>query len=136
VIVGSGVDLMEVSRFEREVSRRGDALIEELFSAGERAWCRRRRRPAEGHAMVFAAKEALVKALGTGLVGRMNWRDIELTWPEDSRRPALSLTGATAAVAGKLGVEDIHCDVAISQEYAAAWIVVSGRPTPPGVSSK
>ena len=73
VILGSGVDLMEVARFEREVARRGEGLVEELFSAGELAWCRRRRRPAEGYAMAYAAKEALFKALGTGKVGRMAW---------------------------------------------------------------
>ena len=64
-----GIDLMEVARFEREVARRGDGLLEELFSPSELAWCRRRRRAAEGYAMAYAAKEALFKALGTGQGG-------------------------------------------------------------------
>ena len=77
-----GIDLMEVARLEREVARRGDGLLEELFSPSELAWCRRRRRAAEGYAMAYAAKEALFKALGTGKVGRMAWSDIEIAWPE------------------------------------------------------
>ena len=81
MILGSGVDLIEVARFEREAARRGQSLIEELFSAPELAWCRRRRRPAEGYAMGDAAKEALYKALGTGKVGRMAWSDVEIAWP-------------------------------------------------------
>ena len=76
MILGCGVDLIEVARFEREVDRRGQSLAEELFSAGELAWCRRRRRAAEGYAMAWAAKEALFKALGTGKVGRMAWHDV------------------------------------------------------------
>ena len=126
MIVGSGVDLMEVGRFEREVSRRGDALIEELFCAGERAWCRRRRRPAEGHAMVFAAKEALVKALGTGLAGRMNWRDIELTWPDGPARPVMTLSGETAAVAARIDVRGVHVAVTATRQMAAAWVILTG----------
>ena len=128
MIVGSGVDLMHVGRFEREVSRRGDALIEELFSAGERAWCRRRRRPAEGHAMLYAAKEALFKALGTGLVGRMNWRDIELSWPDGPARPVMELSAETALVAQRMNVVDVHVALTTTREHAVAWVVVTSVP--------
>jgi holo-[acyl-carrier protein] synthase len=124
--VGSGVDLMEVGRFEREVARRGDALIEELFSESERAWCRRRRRPAEGHAMLYAAKEALFKALGTGKVGRMAWSDIEVAWPDGAVRPAMTLSGETAAVAGSVGVARVHVAMAATRELAVAWVMVWG----------
>jgi holo-[acyl-carrier protein] synthase len=124
--MGSGLDLIEVGRFEREVARRGDALIEELFSEGERAWCRRRRRPAEGHAMVYAAKEALFKALGTGKVGRMAWHDIELAWPDGAREPAMTLAGETAEAAASMGVAGVHVAVTTTREHAAAWVVVTG----------
>jgi holo-[acyl-carrier protein] synthase len=124
VILGCGVDLMEVARFEREAARRGNGLVEELFSASELAWCRRRRRAAEGYAMAFAAKEALFKALGTGKVGRMAWSDIEVAWPGGHARASMTLTGETAAVADSLGVTGMHVSMASTRTLAVAWVVV------------
>ena len=126
MILGSGVDLMEVARFEREAARRGDGLTEELFSASERAWCRRRRRAAEGYAMAYAAKEALFKALGTGKVGRMAWSDIEIAWPAAGGRPTVTLAGETTAVAAAMGVTAVHLALAVTKTLAVAWVVVTG----------
>ena len=123
--VGSGVDLIDVIRFEREVARRGDALIEELFSGAERAWCGRRRRPAQGHAMLYAAKEALFKALGTGKVGRMAWHDVGLAWPEGDARPAMTLSGETAGVAEQLGLTVVHAAMTATREHAVAWVMLT-----------
>jgi len=127
VILGCGVDLMEVARFEHEVARRGDGLIEELFSAAEVAWCRRRRRAAEGYAMAYAAKEALFKALGTGKAGRMAWSDIEVAWAERAARPKVTLSGETAALAGSLGVTAVHLSLACSKKLAAASVIAEGE---------
>ena len=127
MILGCGVDLMGVARFEREVARRGDGLTEELFSASELAWCRRRRRAAEGYAMAYAAKEALFKALGTGKVGRMAWSDIEVAWLGGHAKASMTLSGETAAVAGSLGVTGVHVSMASTRELGAAWVVVTGR---------
>ena len=127
MILGSGVDLMEVARFEREVARRGQSLVEELFSAGELAWCRRRRRAAEGYAMVYAAKEALFKALGTGKVGRMAWSDIEVAWAEGTSRPTVTLAGATAEAAEEIGASLVHVAVTTTRELAVAWAVMEGE---------
>ncbi|MFO7693897.1 MAG: holo-ACP synthase [Vicinamibacterales bacterium] len=127
MILGSGVDLMEVARFDREVARRGQSLVEELFSAGELAWCRRRRRAAEGYAMAYAAKEALFKALGTGKVGRMAWHDVAMGWPEGASQPAITLAGETAEVAAAMGVAGLHVAVTATREHAVAWVVVEGN---------
>ena len=126
MILGSGVDLMEVARFEREVARRGQSLVEELFSAGELAWCRRRRRAAEGYAMVYAAKEALFKSLGTGKVGRMAWSDVEIAWPEGTSQPTVTLADETAAVAAAMGVTAVHLATALTKVLAVAWVAVEG----------
>jgi holo-[acyl-carrier protein] synthase len=127
VTLGSGVDLTDVARFEREVARRGDSLVEELFSAGELAWCRRGRRAVEGYAMAYAAKEALFKALGTGKVGRMAWHDVAIAWPAGAAQPAMTLSGETAVVAEQLAATDIHCAVTATREHAVAWVMVTGR---------
>ena len=126
MILGCGVDLMEVARFEQEVRRRGDGLIAELFSAGEVAWCRRRRRAAEGYAMAYAAKEALFKALGTGKVGRMAWSDVEVAWSAPGGRPTMTLAGETAAEAERTGVTAVHLALANCRGYGVAWVVVAG----------
>ena len=112
MILGCGVDLIEVGRFEREISRRGTGLVEEVFAASELPWCRRRRRPAEGYAMGYAAKEALFKALGTGKVGRMAWSDVEVWWPEGASRPTVTLAGESAAVGAAMGVAAVHLSLA------------------------
>ena len=126
MILGCGIDLMEIARFERELARRGGGLVEELFGPPELAWCRRRRRACEGYAMAFAAKEALFKALGTGMVGRMTWGDVAIAWPEGAARPAMTLSGETAAVAGSLGVAAVHLAMAGTREFGVAWVVVTG----------
>ena len=125
----SGVDLMEVARFEREAARRGDSVVEELFSAGELAWCRHRRRAAEGYAMAYAAKEALFKALGTGKVGRMAWQDVAVAWPAGSAQPAMTLSGETAVVAAELGAAGFHVSLACTRQLAVAWVTVTGTDT-------
>jgi holo-[acyl-carrier protein] synthase len=127
VILGCGLDLMAVGRFEREMARRGGGLIGELFSAGELAWCRRRRRACEGYAMAYAAKEALFKALGTGKVGRMTWGDIEVGWPQGAAGPSMALSGETAAAAARLGVTRVHVTAATTREHAVAWVLVTGQ---------
>jgi len=126
VILRCGVDLMEIGRLEREVARRGAGLIEELFGDGELAWCRRRRRAAEGYAVAYAAKEALFKALGTGKVGRMTWSDIDIAWPPGAAGPAMALSGETAAVAASLGVTGVRVAVTNTREHAVAWVMVTG----------
>jgi holo-[acyl-carrier protein] synthase len=118
---------MEVARFEMEVARHGDGLAEELFSASERAWCRRRRRAAEGYAVGYAAKEALFKAIGTGKVGRMAWSDVEITWPAGAVQPAMALLGETAAVAAAMGVTTVHVTLAVTRKLAAALVIVEGE---------
>jgi holo-[acyl-carrier protein] synthase len=163
VILGCGVDLIEVGRIERELTRRGGDPLDDLFTSEELAWCRGRRRPPEGYALAFAAKEAIVKALGTGLVGRMAWTDMRIDWT--GIRPAVALRGETAALAEAMGVEVVYLTAALLRStrsrlkpasttegaghawepasagsrtgaLAAAWVVVTGaRDQALGVSS-
>lgn len=126
MILGCGIDLMDVGRFEREVASRGGDLLDELFSRAELARCREQRRPAEGYAMRYAAKEACFKALGTGKSGRMAWKDVEITWAGPGGRPAIALTGETAAAAASIGVTGVHIALTTTREHAVAWVVVTG----------
>jgi holo-[acyl-carrier protein] synthase len=122
VITGAGLDLFDVSRMEREIARQGTHLLDELFSRAEQASCAARRRPASGLAARFAVKEACFKALGTGMIGRMCWRDIETT-PSAWGGMDVSLAGETARVASESGVRGIHVAFTVTRNHAVAWAV-------------
>jgi holo-[acyl-carrier-protein] synthase len=110
-----------------ELSLRWTDLLDELFTPAELERCRARRRPAEGYAMGFAAKEACFKALGTGKIGAMGWRDIDVVQGVSRAHPTVTLAGETAAVAASLGVTRVHAALTTTREQAVAWVVVTGR---------
>ena len=76
--------------------------------------------------MLYAAKEALFKALGTGKVGRMAWHDVEVAWHGGTTRPAMTLAGETASIAAAAGVTGLHVAVTTTREHAVAWVVLQG----------
>ncbi|HXF96542.1 MAG TPA: holo-ACP synthase, partial [Gemmatimonadales bacterium] len=92
MIVGVGVDLVDVARFRRALETWGERLTRRLFAESELADCRGRSRPAEGLAGRFAAKEAFLKALGTGLAGGLRWREVVVA-RDAQGRPRLELAG-------------------------------------------
>lgn len=91
MIVGTGIDLVDISRFERLLTRWGKNLTNRLFTDGEREYCERHRVPAIHYAVRLAAKESCLKAMGEG-VGAIAWKDMEvITSP--TGEPALRVTG-------------------------------------------
>lgn len=101
-MIGIGVDLCDVGRMRASLART-PTLAERLFTAEERAYCEQRRDPAERYAARFAAKEAVLKAMGLGL-GACRWHDIEVV-RADSGAPSLRLTGTAASAAAERGIE-------------------------------
>ena len=102
-MIGIGVDLVEVERFRTSIERT-PGILDRCFTVDERAYAEKRRDPAERFAVRFAAKEAVMKALGVG-IGEVNLRDIEVV-REEGGRPSLVLHGTAAARAAELGVTD------------------------------
>ncbi|MCU1452931.1 MAG: acpS [Acidimicrobiales bacterium] len=100
-VIGIGVDLVEVDRMRRALART-PSLAGRLFTTGERAYATAARDPAERYAARFAAKEAVMKALGVGL-GAFDWHDVEVV-RADSGRPSLHVSGRAAELAADLGV--------------------------------
>lgn len=78
MIVGIGNDIIEIARIEKAIQRHGEPLLERLFTQKERAYCAKYAEPARHYAGRFAAKEAIVKALGTGFRRGISWQDIEI----------------------------------------------------------
>ena len=116
MIIGIGVDLVDISRFERSIERT-PRLLERLFSPSERAL------PVRSLAARYAAKEALIKALG-GSEG-LHWSEIEVT-PEESGRPWFTLGGSTAAVVAERGITAIHLSMTHDGGFAVAYVVAEG----------
>ncbi len=124
MILGTGLDLLDTTRFSRVAARHGAGFVEGLFSEAERAWCARQRRPDEHLAARFAAREALLKALGTGLVGSMSWKDMEVVPGSTRGTASLVVRGAVGAEAGRQGVRRIHLALVTTRELAAASVIL------------
>jgi holo-[acyl-carrier protein] synthase len=122
VIVGLGVDIAEVDRMEAAIRRRGDAFLKRLFTPAEIAYCEKHRAKYERYAARFAAKEAAMKALGTGWSNGIRWVDLEVA-RERSGKPTLHLTGRARAVAERLGVKHITLSLTHSGNLALAQVV-------------
>jgi holo-[acyl-carrier protein] synthase len=120
MIKGLGVDIVEIDRM-RDALRRRPRLKERLFSAEERAYCDKRNRPEVHYALRFAAKEAVLKALGTGFSG-MSFQDVEVM-RDPQGRPSPRLSGRAAEVAAELGVVEMHLSLSYTHTTAVASAV-------------
>jgi holo-[acyl-carrier protein] synthase len=122
MILGTGIDIAEVDRIARAIARHGAAFLHRIYSDGEIAYCRRYREPAERYAGRFAAKEAAMKALGTGWRRGVRWRDIEVT-RQPGGRPTLTLHGAAGEIAARMGVRRIALSITHSGNLAMAQVI-------------
>ena len=119
-VAGLGVDIVEIDRMRTALERR-PRIKERLFSEEERAYCDARNKPEIHYAMRFAAKEAVLKALGTGFSG-MSFRDVEVTRDERGR-PIPRLSGRAAEVAEAAGVVELHLSLSFTHSNAVASAV-------------
>ena len=114
----TGVDIIEIERVRGVAERYGQRFFDRIYTPGEQAYCRGR---APQLASRFAAKEAVMKALGTGARG-VSWRDIEVT-RRRGQAPAITLHGTALARAQKIGLDDLALSLSHSKEYAVATVV-------------
>ena len=114
-LVGIGIDLVDTARF----SRPGERLLARLFTPAERGFASGRPHPAQHYAARFAAKEAVLKALGTGWSGGIAWTDVEVVAGADGA-PSIRLAGTAAKVARKLGVRRWAVSLTHTRTRAAA----------------
>ena len=123
MIVGVGTDLAEIDRIEGSIARFGDRFLNRIYTAGEIAYCLRKKRPAESFAARFAAKEAGAKALGTGISRGVSWRELEVQ-RERSGRPVLILHGRAAERGAEMGVTRTALSLTHSRNSALAFVVL------------
>lgn len=122
-ILGLGADICEIERMERALERH-PTMRERVFTPEERAYCDAKARPAESYAGRFAAREAVIKALG-GYRGR-RWQDISVT-REPSGAPAIRLEGNAKARADLLGVSDVLVTFTHERTSAVAFAMAVSR---------
>ena len=125
VIVSTGVDLVDVARIEALVEREGNRFLERIYSSAERAYCMKRGRPAEALGSRFAAKEAVMKCLGTGWSDGVTFTQIEVL-REETGAVGIRMTGRAAEVAAELGIRRVHLSLSHTAEQAIAMAVAEG----------
>jgi holo-[acyl-carrier protein] synthase len=125
-IRGIGVDLAKIPRMRQVVERWQDRFLRRVFTEAEIAYCQRRHDPIPHLAARFAAKEAVMKALGTGLRMGVTWREVEVR-RERGEAPTMVLTGRTAAIARAKGASRILVSLTHDGDYAFAQVMLVGE---------
>jgi holo-[acyl-carrier protein] synthase len=123
MIVGTGVDLAEVPRIRASIERYGQRFIERIYTRGEIAYVERKANKYERYAARFAAKEAGMKAIGTGWRRGVRWQDFEVA-NLPTGRPTLRLHGVAAQVALRMGVKNIALSMTHTAETAMAQVIL------------
>ena len=126
MIFGTGIDIVDISRFERFVAENNAALFHRLFTAGEMAYCGTKKRSAQHYALRFAAKEAFLKALGTGLREGLSWRDMEVVH-DSYGKPALRLSGEAERLFATKGLTNCFLSLSHDGNCAAASVILEIR---------
>ena len=125
MIIGTGVDLCEVPRIRKSIERFGTKFIERIFTAREIAYVERKANKFERYAARFAAKEAGMKAIGTGWRRGVTWHDFEVT-NLPSGKPTLAFHGVAEKFAQKLGVKNVSLSMTHTTEMAMAMLILEG----------
>ena len=123
MIVGTGVDLAEVPRIQASIERYGEKFIRRIYTPAEIAYVERKANKFERYAARFAAKEAGMKAIGTGWRRGVRWQDFEVA-NLPSGKPTLRLHGVAAKFAEKLGVKNISLSITHTKELGMAHVIL------------
>lgn len=118
-IFGIGIDVIEIERIEAAIEEFDGHFLERIFTEAEREYCGKQSRPVIHYAARWAAKEAVSKALGTGIGKNLRWTDVEVL-RRASGEPEISLSGAAKEFADKHGVAEIKVSLTHAKHYAAA----------------
>lgn len=123
MIVGTGIDIAEVPRIAASIERFGERFVRRIFTEEEIRYCESKANRSERYAARFAAKEAAMKALGTGWNFGIRWRDIEVFRPPGSR-PTIRFHGKAAEVAKRLQMKNVALSLSHTSEHAIASVIL------------
>ena len=125
MILGTGVDLAEVDRIRRSIERFGERFVNRIYTPAEITYVERKANKYERYAARFAAKEAGMKAIGTGWRRGVRWQDFEVA-NLPSGKPTLRLHGVAAEVAAGLGVKNISLSLTHTAQHGMAFVILEG----------
>ena len=120
-----GVDIAEVARIQVAIERHGEVFLRRIYTTREREYCEGFKNKYERYAGRFAAKEAAMKALGTGWRRGVRWVDLEVV-RETSGRPILAIMGEAAKIAAQLGVQSVALSITHTESQALAQVILEG----------
>jgi holo-[acyl-carrier protein] synthase len=123
MIVGTGIDIAEVPRIGDSIKRFGDRFITRIFTEGEIRYCDSKANRVERYAARFAAKEAAMKAIGTGWNHGVSWRDIEVSH-QPGGRPTILFHRKAAEFAEKLGARHVSLSLTHTKDFAMAQVIL------------
>jgi holo-[acyl-carrier protein] synthase len=122
MIHGTGVDIIEISRIRNSIQKYSGKFEERVFTSKEIDYCRSMADPSKHFAARFAAKEAVLKSLGTGMAQGIAWKDMEIL-NRESGQPVLNLTGRGRHIFDALNLKDIHISITHDKSYALAQAI-------------
>lgn len=123
MIVGTGIDIAEVPRIRQAIERFGDRFVRRVFTEGEIRYCDAKANRVERYAARFAAKEAAMKALGTGWNHGVRWRDCEVV-RQPGGRPTIRFHGKAAEFADRLSVKNAALSLSHTSDQAIAQVIL------------
>jgi holo-[acyl-carrier protein] synthase len=125
MILGTGIDIIEVSRIAASYEKFGERFVNRILLPAEIAYCLTHRRPAPFLAARFAAKEAISKAFGTGIGAQLGWQDMEIRRKE-SGEPFVVLHGKGEELFKARGAKNLHISISHTEQYAAVTAILEG----------
>jgi len=123
MIYGIGVDIIKIERFERALERWGNRLCERVFTPQEQSICQNKAYPGRHLALRFAAKEALLKALGIGMFQGVAWNEIEIV-NDSLGRPCMNVEGAAKRICQEKGIQEIFVSISHEHDYGVAHVIL------------
>jgi holo-[acyl-carrier protein] synthase len=121
-IIGIGTDIVENARIKKMIEQHGEHFVERVFTAREIQYCTERKTSEQHFAARWAAKEAVLKVLGTGWIAGITWTDVEVV-KDASGAPHIDLHGEAADIAAEKGIDEIQITLSHCKEYAVAFAV-------------
>jgi holo-[acyl-carrier protein] synthase len=123
MIAGIGTDIVEIKRIQKSIEKHSQAFLDQVFTTNEIEYCQQKANPYESFAARFAAKEALLKAIGTGLRYEFKFTEIDVQ-KDDKGAPFIILSGAVKKYYQELTIQSIHLSLSHTKYYAQAFVIL------------